>query len=478
MKTWLMGVYEFFLRYRSIWRDTWKIRHELDSPIREKDEHEFLPAHLELIETPVSKKPRAIAYFIMAFLVLALILSIWGKVEIVATAGGKLVYNGHSKEIKPIENAIVDKILVQEGDKVQQGDILLKLTALGADADALKTHSSLQQMKLEQYRYQLLSQAIEKGYLPPFELPKERIFEDLDENTKLSLKSLVEEQFSTWQKQKRQKALNLTKKEAEKLTALARIKRYEGVSKIEKSRLNDFKILLKEKSVSKHAVLEQENKYLEAINELAVYQSQLQQIENEILLAKEEYELVTQLFKNEVLDKLRQVTDNIKISRLELDKNKQRQQASVIKAPVSGKIQQLKTHTEGGVVTTAETLMVIVPEEDTLEVVALIPNKDIGFVNQGQEAIIKLEAFPYTRYGYLTGKVKNINLDAIEHQQLGLVFSTIISIDKNTLFAKDKEIALTSGMAVTAEIKTGMRTVISYLLSPLEESFSEGLRER
>lgn len=151
----------------------------------------------------------------------------------------------------------------------------------------------------------------------------------------------------------------------------------------------------------------------------------------------------------------------------------------MIRAPVSGTVQQLKTHTVGGVVTTAETLMVIAPEDDVLEVTALIQNKDIGFIEVGQDAVIKVETFPYTRYGYLMGKVKNITLEAIEHPQLGLVFNSIISIDRKTLSGKDgKEIELGSGMSVTAEIKTGERSVISYLLSPLEESISESLRER
>nr|WP_275585128.1 HlyD family type I secretion periplasmic adaptor subunit [Proteus penneri] len=247
---------------------------------------------------------------------------------------------------------------------------------------------------------------------------------------------------------------------------------------MEKSRLDDFKNLLQKQAISKHAVLEQENKYLEAANELRIYKTQLEQIESEILLAKEEYQLVTQLFKNEILDKIRQTTDSVKLLALELEKNEQRQQASVITAPVSGKVQQLKVHTEGGVVTTAETLMIIVPENDTLEVTALIQNKDIGFIDVGQDVIIKVEAFPYTRYGYLVGKVKNINLDAIENQQLGLVFNVIISIEENNLSIGNKNIPLSSGMAVNAEIKTGMRSVISYLLSPLEESVKESLRER
>lgn len=478
MKNGLIGLYDYFLRYKSVWKEAWRIRKQLDTPPRERDENEFLPAHLELIETPVSKKTRLVAYFIMLFLLLAIILAIVGKVEIVASASGKLTLSGRSKEIKPIENAIVKDILIKEGDLVKQGDVLLKLTALGADADQYKTESSLLQATLELFRYQTLQKAIERDRLPLFELSDEIEGMPLNEVQIQRVKDLIDEQFSTWQKQKNQKALLLNKARAEKYTVLARIKRYEGVSRIEKERLADFKALFKKNAVAKHLVLEQENKYLEAVNELSVYQSQLTQVENEILLAREEYDLVTQVFKNEVLEKIRQTTESVNLLRLELAKNNQRKQASIIKAPVTGKVQQLKTHTEGGVVTTAETLMVIVPEDDILEVTALVQNKDIGFIELGQEAVIKIEAFPYTRYGYLTGTVKNINLDAIEHQQLGLVFNIILSIDKRTLKTEQKAIPLTAGMAVTAEIKTGMRSVMSYLLSPLEESLNESLKER
>lgn len=478
MKTWLMGLSEFLLRYKLVWSETWKIRQQLDTPIREKDENEFLPAHLELIETPVSRRPRLVAYFIMGFLVIAFILSVLGQVEIVATANGKLTLSGRSKEIKPIENSIVKEIMVKEGELVQKGHVLLKLTALGAEADTLKTQSSLLQAKLEQIRYQILNKSIELNKLPELKLPDDPYFHNVSEDELLRLTSLIKEQFSTWQNQKYQKELNLDKKRAERLTILARISRYKNLSRIEKSRLDDFRRLLQKQAIAKHAVLEQENKYAEAANELRVYKSQLEQIESEILSAKEDYQLVTQLFKNEVLDKLRQTTDSIELLTLELEKNEERQQASVIRAPVSGKVQQLKVHTEGGVVTTAETLMVIVPDNDTLEVTALVQNKDIGFINVGQNAIIKVEAFPYTRYGYLVGKVKNINLDAIEDQKLGLVFNVIVSIEENVLSTGNKNIPLSSGMAVTAEIKTGMRSVISYLLSPLEESVTESLHER
>ncbi|EFH6521160.1 HlyD family type I secretion periplasmic adaptor subunit, partial [Escherichia coli] len=243
-------------------------------------------------------------------------------------------------------------------------------------------------------------------------------------------------------------------------------------------KLDDYTKLLQKKAISSYSVLEQENKYFETSNELSILKNQLTQIDNEILLAKEEYNFVTINFRNEVFAKLQQIQDNINLLMPELAKNKQRQQASLIKSPVSGKVQQLKVHTEGGVVTTAEPLMIIVPKNDTLEVTALVRNKDIGFIQLGQDVIIKLEAFPYTRYGYLTGKVKSISPDAVEHAQLGFVFNTIISIDNDKLLTENGLIPLSPGMVVTAEIKTGMRSIISFLLSPLEASLKESLRER
>lgn len=478
MKTWLMGLYEFFQRYKTVWSEIWKIRHQLDTPDREKDENEFLPAHLELIETPVSKKPRLIAYLIMLFLFLALVISIVSHVEIVATATGKLAFSGRSKEIKPIENALVKEIFVQEGQFVEKDQLLLHLTALGADADQQKTKSSLSLTKLERYRYEILLEAVAADRLPLIELTKDE-FKHATEEDKTRIRYLITEQFEAWQKQKYQKELALQRREAEKQTVLANIRKYEGISRVENERLKDLKKLFNSKSTSKHDVLTQENRYIEAVNELAVYKSRLNEVESDLRQAKEEIHLITQLFRADILEKLKQNVEAEKQLSLELEKNEQRQIASVIRAPVSGTVQQLKTHTVGGVVTTAETLMVIAPEDDVLEVTALIQNKDIGFIEVGQDAVIKVETFPYTRYGYLMGKVKNITLEAIEHPQLGLVFNSIISIDRKTLSGKDgKEIELGSGMSVTAEIKTGERSVISYLLSPLEESISESLRER
>ncbi|QIM66120.1 hypothetical protein A4G16_01360 [Mannheimia granulomatis] len=149
-----------------------------------------------------------------------------------------------------------------------------------------------------------------------------------------------------------------------------------------------------------------------------------------------------------------------------------------IRSPIDGVVQELQTYTIGGVVTTAQTLMVIAPEDEQLEVEALITNQDIGFIKVGQNVVLKIAAFPYTRYGYITGKVKHISLDAIQDEKLGYVFAATILMDRNFLNIQDSPIYLKQGMQVSAKIKTDKRNVMDYFLSPLRTTIDESLRER
>jgi hemolysin D len=146
-------------------------------------------------------------------------------------------------------------------------------------------------------------------------------------------------------------------------------------------------------------------------------------------------------------------------------------------APVAGTVQQLSVHTLGGVVTTAQSLMEIVPD-DVLEVEASIENKDIGFVEAGQEASVKIDAFPYTQYGYLKGKVVAVANDSVPDKKTGLVFTARIKLPSDILRVNGKAVSIMPGMQVTADIRTGKRSVASYFLSPLVENVQESMRER
>ncbi len=129
-----------------------------------------------------------------------------------------------------------------------------------------------------------------------------------------------------------------------------------------------------------------------------------------------------------------------------------------LRAPVDGTVQQLAIHIIGGVVTPAQALLAVVPSTETLEVEATVLNKDIGFVTAGQRATVKIESFPYTRYGYLEGVVESVSHDAAQDRVLGLVFQSRVRLVKASLVIDGVTVALTPGMALSVEIKTGTRS--------------------
>ena len=162
----------------------------------------------------------------------------------------------------------------------------------------------------------------------------------------------------------------------------------------------------------------------------------------------------------------------------ELSKTEQRSRLTQLAAPVAGTVQQVAVHTEGGVVTPAQVLTVVVPRDADVTAEVVVDNKDIGFVHPGDEARIKLETFPFTRYGTIDAIVKSVTADAVSDEKRGAIFPATLTLDRRDIDVDGKRIGLGPGMNVTAEIKTGRRRVIEYLLSPVQRAVSESLVER
>lgn len=162
----------------------------------------------------------------------------------------------------------------------------------------------------------------------------------------------------------------------------------------------------------------------------------------------------------------------------ELVKAESRGKLMTLTAPVDGTVQQLAVHTVGGVVTPAQPLMVIVPKDNPIEVEAYVENKDIGFVNPGQEAVVKIETFPFTKYGTIEAKVTHVSNDAVSDEKRGLIFPARVILARATIQVENKTVNLSPGMAVTVEVKIAQRRVVEYFLSPLMQYKDESLRER
>ncbi|MGX2975434.1 HlyD family type I secretion periplasmic adaptor subunit [Ursidibacter arcticus] len=479
MKLGLQAFGDLIKRYCRVFKAVWAERKQLEIPDRKADESAFLPAHLELTETPVSALPKWSARLIMFFLLLAVIWATIGKVEIVAVAEGKITASSRSKVIQPLETALVKKVWVKNGDRVQQDQLLMELTAMGVEVDFSKSEELLKTTKLSQLRLKALLYAITHQQSPILVADEQykRLF--LDEILQLEQEQqLATQQYTTWLSQTKRQLAVIEQKRQEQQTIQINITKLTDIQKFELERRDDLLKLYKKASASKHEYYQQENRLLEVQNSIETQKSRLTELIKQIEQSEQEYQVFLNSFKRDVLDELKKVTDSLAQTEFELEKAKQRQQFMQIRSPIDGVVQQLQAYTIGGVVTTAQTLMVIAPEQDNLEIEAMITNEDMGFVKTGQDVIIKVRAFPYTRYGYITGTVKNISLDAIHNEKLGYVFSTTISMNRNALIVEGQTIPLKQGMVVTAEIKTGKRSVMDYLLSPLKTTIDESLRER
>jgi hemolysin D len=229
--------------------------------------------------------------------------------------------------------------------------------------------------------------------------------------------------------------------------------------------------------VAQNDYLDKEQTALGLEHELTALRSHAHQLIAAIVQQRAEIASTDSQFRRAQLDALDKASQQFTQDSNNATKTQTRQQLLSLRAPVGGTVQQLIVHTLGGVVTTAQQVMEIVPN-DAVEVEINVENKDIGFVDVGQEAIVKVDAFPYTQYGYLSGEVISVSNDALQDKKLGWIFTVRIRLASDRMRIEDKWVQLIPGMAVTAEIKTGKRSVAHYFLDPLMQASQESMRER
>lgn len=469
----LSATKEFLQRYWQVFKAAWSVRATLDPPKRSEDELAFLPAHLELTDTPVSPASRWIMRTIIAFFCVALLWSIFGKLEIVAVAPGKTVVDSRTKVIQPAETAVVKRILVRDGQAVKKGDLLIELDATGTGADYAKAGDALINARLAELRLTAMAAALSTGHSPKLApdpgLPQTRFVSEQD---------LASSQFNSYEANRQSLLAAISQREAELRTVQSMIGPLEESAKISKSRSEDYAKLLQGNYVGRHDYLLREQERIAAERDLASQRSRLQETRSALSGSREQLSVLTAETKQQTLDGLRQAREQVQQFTPEVAKTGQRDQLMLLHAPVSGTVQQLAIHTVGGVVTPAQALLAVVPSEEALEVEATVLNKDIGFVRPGQRVTVKVESFPYTRYGYLDGTVESVSHDAAQDEKMGLIFPARVKLASATLMIDGVKVKLSPGMVLSVEIKTGKRRVIDYLLSPLRQHSNESMRER
>jgi len=456
------------------------------------DETEFLPAALEIVESPPRPAGRIIAFYLMLFFAIALLWACIGTVDIIATASGKIVPTGRTKVIQPLESGVVRAIHVQDGQQVREGEVLVEIDTTVSASERNRLKGDYLQAMLDTAR---LKAALELGGDPATSfVPPEDATDSQIELQKTMLTNQMAEIHAKLSDLDQQIVQNTGNRDA---VASTINKLTESIPYLEK-RAEARKTLLNKGYGSRLDYLTIEQDLIEHRQELQVQKGRLAEAEGAIASHKQQRLQAEDEYKHTTLKDLAEAEQKSTSLHEQLLQAAQKYRLQTLIAPVDGTVQQLAVHTEGGVVTPAQVLMSIVPADSHMEIEAMVSNKDIGFVHAGEEAEIKIDTFNFTRYGLLQGKVQSVSQDAIvrekpqgiddkhhtgdesdssEPQGQELVYSARVSLDKTQMQIDDRFVNLSPGMAVTVEIKTGSRHIIEYLFSPLLRHKQQALRE-
>ncbi|WP_165388029.1 HlyD family type I secretion periplasmic adaptor subunit [Vibrio vulnificus] len=439
---------------------------------RQSAEHhyEFLPAHLALAQKPPSPFARLTAITLSIGVLAALLWAYWGKLDVQATATGRLVVSGRSQVIQSYEQSRVMSIHVKDGQRVEKGAPLLTLDTLGVNQDITRliTQSEFQTNELIRYRTLLNDQPLVQD--PMFTaLPAEQ-------------QALITENYLSEQREfnstlasiHAEMQVNKTSQAARQSDINALVQLTENISQ----RLEARKTLNQVKVIGHVEYLEQEKELLEAQRQVSQQRAELQVLKSQHRSLEERLSGFKAQKQREWLEKRRQAKLQLVALNQELSKVREREQLEIIRSPVDGTVQQLSVYTLGAVLQPAQNLMIIVPENSVQLAEVQILNKDVGFIYPGQSVTVKVDAFPYTRYGTIDAELLSVSRDSTTDEQLGLVFPAQVQLKKNNIIIDGQTVELTPGMSVVAEIKTDKRRVIDYLLSPIREYQAEALRER
>lgn len=432
-------------------------------------EADFLPAALEVAETPPNPLGRIILWSVMIFVGLALLWSIWAKLDVVAVAPGKVITSGRNKLVQAADAGTVRAIHVRDGQRVKKGEALVTLDPTNAGAERAQAVASLQAAEIDMARSRALLAALRGerwSFAAPAGTPPELIrTQDLLIRTRLA---------------------ELDAKVATLREQAAEARAMEGGARAEVARLSDTLPYLTERVEKRRQLaekgyssrlgqLELEQQKIDHERQIAVQRQNMARAHANVAGVNQQVAMARAEAVREVLADLAKAESDARLAQEELTKTTQRQSQQVLRSPVDGVVQQLAVYSEGAVLKAADPILVVVPDSGELVVEAQVLNRDAGFVQAGQPVTVKLDAFPFTRYGTLEGKLAWISRDAIQDEKLGPVYAARVTV---TPPPRGSEIEVTPGLAASAEIRTDERRVIDYLLSPLERRVTEAGRER
>ncbi len=438
-------------------------------------QRDFLPGALAVQDTPPSPAGRWLLWLLLILFAAGLLWAVLGEVDVVVTAPGKIIPSGQVKRVQAPEAAVVAVIHVRDGQRVEKGQPLISLDPTVADADGLRVAEQLRNAGRELAWRELL----ERWLADPNRTQAESDGSPGDGNAAELRVAVILQQRQT---EIMARILGLDKdveaNASERQSVQAELERARARLEIVRERVASHAALLKKQYGAKVQYLEMLERQIDLEKSLPVFRAREQQLQ----LAAQSLAAKRLLAVSEIRGRNLLEIERLEAERalLEQDSRKalQRTGRQILRAPVTGTVQELAVHTIGAVITPAQPLLKVVPEAAVLEVNALVQNKDIGFVGAGQVAQVKVDSFNFTKYGLIQARILGISQDAIEDKKMGWVFTARLQLSASHMLVAGKPVQLSPGMSVSAEIKTGKRRLIEFFLSPLLRYKQESIRER
>jgi hemolysin D len=433
---------------------------------KQSDQHEFKPLLVEIEEEPLNPLGRTVYWTILAAIFFFALWLVLGKTDVVVTARGRIIPVGETKVVQPLTTGVVRRILVQPGDLVEEGQVLLEIDPSDIDPELESMRQDLGQVELEQYRLHAL--LADRPFDPPggpfdtellrmqralYRSSRERLARQVDikQETLRQIEERLEARREAWRQAVYQRDLA-----RQRLARLEPVRDLVSRDDLEKAE-NDLQTA--------------ESQAAQETCGMAELRAEMRGVQRAIdLLRKEE----RQRLLSELAEKRQRAAYLMgKIRRSEFLSRRQ-----VIVSPVKGHVAQLLCHTTGGVVTPAEKLATVVPVDAPLLVRGLVQNRDVGFLRPAMAVSLKVDAFDFQKYGILDGELLQISRDSVEDEALGLVYEVYVRPCQKTLRVEGRETPVAAGMSVTAEIKVGKRRIIEFFIYPLIKYLDEGISVR
>lgn len=431
---------------------------------------EFSTAASALLATPPARGARLITAVICAFVVLAVVYACFARIDVVVSGQGRVIASGRSKVVQPLDVGVVRAIHVRDGQRVRQGDALVELdpTSTTADFERLAREAAESDAEVRRLTAQLAGEAA-------FDVPAEAPTAIVEMQRQILAGRTAEQ---------RAKLAGLdaegARRRADRDAVQSSIAKLETSVPLVRKKHEMRESLARSGHVSQGSLIETQLELIATERELAVQRNRLAEAQAMLAAAVQTRVQAEAEFRSRTAGDLAEATRRRDGARQELVKVEQKQSLQTLRAPIDGVVQSLAVHTVGGVVTSAQALMSIVPENSPLEVEAQVLNRDIGHVRAGQRAAVRVETFDYTRHGLVEGEVQWVGTDAVVDQKLGPVYPVRVALKETDMpnAVGGRRGALAPGMSVTADVRVDDRRMIEYFLAPLLRYKAESLRER